>query len=141
MSFGKSRKHRQKSWKKAAIYVGGPGKSYDWLIAANKLTLEEWLTLLDNPPKRAIFEQYMFPTDEMRLEYLATIEKRPEEEVKNLLRHLLPETGTYQSDIDFLKYHLDSNRITELNEPRTEYFRRLSGALGKRQVWEGLNWV
>ena len=49
----------------------------------------------------------------MRQEYLATIDKRSEDEVKNLLSHLLPETGTYQRNVDFLKYLIDSNKIEE----------------------------
>ncbi len=47
-------KKNNKFGEKAVISFKGKDNNHDFFIAADKLTLDEWLILLKNPPKKAI---------------------------------------------------------------------------------------
>jgi restriction system protein len=64
-------------------------------IDGTQLSLEEWLCLL-NDNKDKVFPNNYFPTEDMLEEYLSTIDKRSDEEVKNIIRHFL----TYSDFLD-----------------------------------------
>ena len=77
-------------------------------VDVTKVSLEEWLALLDSPQKDdLLFIDYMFPTDTMRDEYIATIHNRSDDEVIKLLRRFLISSGSLGKDkfmLDFLMH-------------------------------------
>ncbi len=116
------------------------------IIDATKMSLNEWLSLLDSEENEdVLFINYMFPTDNMREEYLQTIQTRTDEEVINLLRNFLISSGTLGADksaLENLMYWLghDKDRFEKMME--IEYYRRLLGSFnGKTTIWEGNTWI
>jgi hypothetical protein len=61
------------------------GNARDKFIDVKAMSLEEWLGLVFNPPEGKVFTNCHFPTDEHRKEYLETIDRRSEEDVRRLL--------------------------------------------------------
>lgn len=111
--------------------------------------LNEWLdTILGiNPyakkgaPKD--IQTWSFPTSALREEYLATIVERDEADIRNLLRHFLFESSTFNSDEDILHSLIrQPQRFRELRD-RLEYFRRLPYSILGRKVsaQPGVRWV
>lgn len=109
------------------------------------LSLDEWLTLIRQPPKGKIFVRNMFPTDGHRKEWLQTAHDRPESDVKLLLRHFIISTGSNLQDELYAKFIVkrlqkDNISINSL----AEYERRLvQFVLTKKRypVWEGCGWI
>jgi restriction system protein len=104
------------------------------------LTLDQWLSFLKLPQEErpTDFEDYHFPTDEMKDEYINTIKSRSDAEIKGLLRILLPRGGTYGSDHRWIKDLCLLDNVAELVE-KFEYMKRLLDP--SRQPWEGMTWI
>jgi hypothetical protein len=65
--------------KEATNIMKNTDKKY---VDVTKVSLDEWLALLNSPQKEdLLFIDYMFPTDTMRDEYIATIHNRSDDEV------------------------------------------------------------
>lgn len=114
------------------------------IIGVAKLSLEEWLDLLRNPPRDAIFADYEFPTTVHKEQYLASIEQRPENEVILLIRRFLISSGSMGVDQHHLKWIMEAAR----DDPsllRREWNRRLiAWNLSKGESpppWEGITWI
>ena len=76
------------------------------------MTLKQWLKLMNGQPSSKPFINYMFPSEEIKNEYLDSIEKRTDEEIMNLLSHFLITSGslgTDNSQFDTLLYFSESN--------------------------------
>ena len=105
--------------------------------------LEEWLEVLrihdpDGEPP-AYTQTWCFPTDELRDEYLATLDSRDEEDVRQLLRWFLFDIATMGGDEDNLQKLLlpmNKNRDRLLRE--SEYHRRL---LRSGHAHPGVRWA
>ena len=100
------------------------------MIDARKLSLIEWLNLLtpDNIEKYT-FVYWSFPTNQMKNEYLSSIDQRSDVEVKDLIRNFLIPTGSLYKDEMALRILLysaehDQERFKELMQ--LEFFRRTS---------------
>lgn len=116
-------------------------------VDVTKLSLDEWLGLLDSPKKRdLLFIDYMFPGDTMKDEYLVTIHNRSDEEVINLLRRFLIPSGSLGKDEGSFNYliHCMKHDKEQFNKlMKMEYHKRLfKGYLNRNPiVWEGNTWV
>jgi restriction system protein len=124
------------------------GKDSDsQFIDAREMTLEEWLGLLSSPPSGVIFVDYGFPSREHQDEYLASIDKRSEEEVYKLLEHFLIPSCTLGSDEWSLR------KLWKIRESNPESFRQMmQDRHNKRLIdyvesgfnflpWEGITWI
>lgn len=95
----------------------------------------------------------MFPSDEVRDLYLSTINGRPEQEVRSVLRAFLGDSRTVELTD---RLHLDSLKARQrlipergASHPRTElsfteYDRRVIGffaGASTKPTWEGITWV
>ena len=119
------------------------------LIDTSIMPVDEWLSLLENPPADSLFVNRYFPSEEARVEYLATIGQRSEEDVLKLLRHFLNESGTNPYHDKALLDHL--RRLTNRNPVAGErlmehtFYRRLFRhyVLEWKEVlpWEGKTWI
>jgi restriction system protein len=117
-------------------------------IDVTKLSLEEWLKLLFDPPQGKVFPQVAFPTDELKQRYIETINQRAEEEIQRLLLKFLIRSGSLQP-VDRL--NLDGLRAAQNSAPEMyermmslQYYRRLIfSAIGDEDVqpWEGITWI
>ncbi len=128
--------------KKANKYVDG-----------SKLTLQEWLKVLLSVNYTKVTPYVHFPTDKMLDNYLNTITKIPEEEVRLLLsRFLFPSLTTEVDKINrqlFLQTSKDNRSgpsgkdllpISEVE--KTAYYQRLIDSLFRETfVWEGITWI
>lgn len=110
------------------------------IIDAEKLALEEWLNLILQRPRKKSVEimDYQFPTDKHAKEYVKTIHKRSEQEVKNLLRKFLIKSGSLGTDGRRLQYWIKQGKLEEYVE-RFEHARRLVERDGP--PWEGNTWI
>ncbi len=114
---------------------------------ASTMSLEEWLTMLFDPPDGALFVNCSFPTDRHREEYFAAINQRTEEEVYKLLKRFLIPSGTLGID----KLRLAGLKAVQKADPemfqrmiRLQYYQRLilnASGYDKVQPWEGITWV
>jgi restriction system protein len=109
-------------------------------IDASKLTLDEWLALL-NPDsiETLAFIYYQFPTKTMRDEYINTVNNRSDKEVKDLIRNFLIPSGSLGTD-SYLRQRVfnekDKKRFEELFE--IEHIRRVCV---EDDGWEGNTWI
>ncbi|WP_189094373.1 restriction endonuclease [Nocardia jinanensis] len=111
------------------------GRLEEWLIAAT--ATEDPDPELPNVQVQA----WSFPTRRLLDEYLASVTKRPEHQVRALLRVLLFEARTFGFDAETFDSALDSGRILELEET-SEYFRRLPrAAFSNADAHPGVRWV
>ncbi|MGB5158849.1 MAG: hypothetical protein WBN77_15595 [Desulfobacterales bacterium] len=113
------------------------------LIETDNLSLADWLTLLNDPPKNAVYVDYMFPSDRHRDEYLSTVDERNIAEVKQLLRRFLWLPSSFGEDT--LKAEILVQKIKN-KEPikDTELHRRVKyyiASRGKLPIWDGTQWV
>jgi restriction system protein len=125
------------------------------IIDATKMSLEEWLNLLFNPPKDVLFTGVEFPTNQHYQEYLETIDQRSDKEIFQLLEKFLIPSTTLPVD----KFRLEQFKASQKNNQENiyakmlafytqirpcRYFQRLLlNALGISQIppWEGITWV
>lgn len=108
--------------------------------------LEEWLKLIESKEsKDLLFIDYMFPKDEIREEYLETINNRSEEEVVFLLRKFLITSGHMGSDkfsLEYLRECARNNKDQFEKLIKIEFYRRLLRSyISKNPPWEGNTWV
>lgn len=114
-------------------------------LDVTNMALEEWLALVDDPPDDTLFVQNMFPTDGHRSEFLTSLHKHSESQIKMLLRNFLIQTGSYKTDTADAAWLATTPRSGGMGEsPLTEHDQRLlrhhfSG--GHYPVWEGIRWV
>lgn len=116
------------------------------ILEVKDISLEEWLSLMRNPPKGALFVTNMFPSDAHKTEWLRTAHARPESDVKLLLRKFLVCTGSNKIDelhAQFLVHKIRNNKGNAL-ENLNEHDQRLVKfhlTNGDYPVWEGLGWI
>ena len=108
--------------------------------------LEEWLSAMGglNPykPSNSNFQDWSFPTDELLETYIATLDERPEEQVRHLLRCLLFDRSTFGADQRMLEQIIrakDQPRFRQLLS--TEYGRRLVRQRRGEKAQPGLRWI
>lgn len=115
-------------------------------VDAKSLSLEEWLTRLDD---MEVDDEFMmlstcFPSSEHRKEYLDTIHTRGEPSIHRLLRRFLPCTGTHPVDLDHLQWIMSELGKRDSARHVGEYDVRLMRhwmSDGDQPVWEGIHWV
>jgi restriction system protein len=109
--------------------------------------LEGWLAVLDAPGPQTI--TWEFPNDLLKAEYLDTIPRRSDAEVRRLLRHFLPEAGSFGIDehrLETARFWIENAYLIEaagLPTPTgfdSEYFRRLLDDSAP-PPWPDLTWV
>lgn len=115
------------------------------LLDVSMMPLDEWISLIRNPPSGKVFVRNMFPTEHHKEEWLRTARDRPEADVKLLLRHFLVSTGHSPLDVVHAKFLVRQIRAGHvMSEGMREHDRRLIQFLmskGKYPVWEGVGWV
>lgn len=117
------------------------------IVDATKLSLDEWLALFNSPDKEnLLFINYMFPTDAIRDQYLATIHARTDKEVIDLLRNFLITSGSLGCDkmtFEYLIYCMGQDKDTFNKLMEIEYYKRLlKGFFNRKEpIWEGNTWV
>jgi len=118
------------------------------IIDTEKLSLEEWLDLVFNPPKDAIFLNSCFPTDKHRDEYIATINNRSEYEVRKLLQAFLVKSTSFdpwdELNYDSLVNAYTHNReLFERMSKHTYYIRLVNFFKVSNRIypWEGNTWI
>jgi restriction system protein len=127
------------SFSRNATDAVGIGRAWDG-------RLEEWLSAMagHDPDKnvRSTFQNWSFPTDELLEAYVATLDERPEEQVRHLLRCFLFDRSTFGSDkqrLDQLIHDEDEHRARELLS--TEYGRRLVLPRRGERAHPGVRWT
>lgn len=113
------------------------------LIETENISLSEWLNLLDQSPKDALYIDYMFPTDQHREEYLSTVHQRSEAEVKKLLRRFLWLPTTFGEDkykAEILLQQL-KEKVTIKDTELRRRVRLYIASRGRMPIWDGLQWV
>jgi restriction system protein len=114
------------------------------IIEVAKLSLEEWLDLVRNPPKDAIFADYEFPTAGHKEQYLASIEQRPDKEVRLLIRRFLISSGSLGIDQQHFKWIAKAARADPGLLDREWNRRLLTWHLSNGKSpppWEGITWI
>ncbi len=117
---------------------------YKDIIWGKDLSLDEWLMQLFKDDSK-VFPNNCFPGQIKQDEYIATIHKRSEKEVKDLLRKFLVHMGYYYGTDRFhLEYYQSIKNSKNEEEQRvysivsaTEYYKRLI----EDMPWEGLTWI
>ncbi len=120
----------------------------DNFIDAKELSLDEWLALVYKPPKDKLFLRRAFPSDKHRDEYIATIQKRSDDDVSRLLHAFLMKSSSvdfwdefnYQSLAEAYK----SNRERFEKMGAHTYYRRLVNYFKvSKEIypWEGNTWL
>src|ERR1700681_1682207 len=100
------------------------------IFDAAKMSLDECLQLIVDPPSNIVFVKGMFPTDKHRDEYLATIAHRSDNEVVKLLHSFLIPSASLNFD-DRRYFNLIS---AQKNDPELysrlmtrQFYQRLTG--------------
>jgi restriction system protein len=115
------------------------------IIEVNDLSLDEWISLLKNPPDGKLFVRNMFPTDRHKEEWLASAYTRSEQDVKMLLRYFLVSMGS--NPLDTVRANILVKRLCnkeiDLQNLKEHDFRLLKylRSKGAFPVWEGIGWV
>jgi len=115
-------------------------------VDATVLSLNDWLSLLDEPAGRRMFVTNRFPTDSHAEEYLGSIDSRSEEDVLNLISRFLVRSGNFPID----EIRFEGLKHLKVHEPghyeramMREYNRRLVKSFTEHGVdaWEGITWI
>ena len=110
--------------------------------------LDEWLSLVLSPKKNhpEWLVSWEFPTDDLKRDYLNSVQDRPDKDIRALIRRFSVPTGMMQADKRTAQ-HLIWART---NDPdafkrmlRFESTRRLiqSAGEGAPPPWEGMTWI
>src|SRR5690606_2192404 len=67
-------------------------------LIGTDITYEQWLEYMKSPSKDVLFEDYMFPTDVIREQFVEEVHGLPENEVRHILRKFLDFGGILGSD-------------------------------------------
>jgi restriction system protein len=122
--------------------------THEDFIDAEKLSLDEWLDLVFNPPKGKLFLRRAFPSDRHRDEYIATIQKRSHDEVRRLLHSFLVKSTSVDiwDELNYSSllhaYKTDRERFERMFNHT--YFRRLANHFKvSKEIypWEGNTWI
>ncbi len=110
-------------------------------IDATNLSLFEWLEpVLKNPEDRGFtIIDYQFPTEELKDEYLSTIQERDEHDLKSLLRNFLILGGNLGSDDHLRFFWRQHPEYFAEDLVETEFAKRAINP--KRNIWEGNTWI
>jgi len=105
---------------------------YENYYSDNYNTFEEWFELVqqDEP----VYPRYRIPYKEWLQEYIANIEYRSEEEVKDLLRYLLFPFTRRMDRTEYEAFYC----ISKKQENLIEKYKRLENG---QDAWEGLTWI
>ena len=114
----------------------------------NDLTLEQWIDLMKTKPKATNFEHYMFPTDDMREEFIRNIHSYDESLIKKVLHSFLDFGVVLGSDKMHLRLLMqrlkeDPDGTKELIQ-QDAYSRRLMTSIksgGRIPVHDSILWV
>ncbi|RYE56647.1 MAG: restriction endonuclease [Sphingobacteriales bacterium] len=112
----------------------------------NELGLEFWLShVSDSTVDEPAFD-YCFPTNELRDDYILTIDKRSDYHVKIMLKNFLIPSCTLGSDESRIEHVLEkiSTKNKDKKEPMTESTRRLvlyHFKISSSPPWEGITWI
>lgn len=117
------------------------------VIDVTYFSLNKWLKFIfDSNNKDYLFIDYMFPSEEIREEYLEKASARNEKEVINLIRKFLIPSGNFNGDYFNLAYlndcyNHDKTQFKKLM--KIEYYRRLIESIKNKTIgpWEGNTWV
>jgi restriction system protein len=105
--------------------------------------LNNWLGEFKKPKaaRSKLHEDYNFPSDKLRDEYIADVSNRDEKEVLMLLEHFLIQPGLMGLD----RYNLAILKMAEKTgtPDDSQYVKRLHMILSGKRVmpWEGITWV
>ncbi|MEV0187547.1 restriction endonuclease [Kitasatospora purpeofusca] len=117
--------------------------------------LEEWLETVIDPARpenvksgrrhkheaRTGIQDWSFPTDELRDEYLASVGSRSEDSVLRLLRRFLFEDAAFDADFRALNAILGSKDGSAYGDAPSEYVRRLHRWMDKKsRPHPGVRW-
>ncbi|HKT26798.1 restriction endonuclease [Dyella sp.] len=109
---------------------------------ARSFTLQQWIALVITPEheRKFQFQDYEFPTDEHRDEFLEIIHAYPEKVVKSILRSFLVSGGSLGADESLRRglKSLPTEKLESLIE-RKEFVRRLMDL--PYRPWDGITWV
>lgn len=119
------------------------------------LSLQEFLEIIKLPTAdKFYYPTARFPTDKHLDDFLSIIQNFTEKEFRNILRHFIPQEGTYGKDIMMrstlmqMEFTKPNNKTLEEQAQTsdhhikdTEYFRRLTLMTNRKNVWEGITWV
>jgi len=108
------------------------------------LTLDEWIELAMTPEKKRkhLILDCQFPTDEHLEEYLKTIDKRSDKEIKSLLSQFLIPCGHLGHDEHVKESILamDPERRKTILEI-SSFIRRLFNMSKDSHPWQGITWI
>lgn len=127
-----------------SLYWHGMTTQTKKVTDGSSLSLDDWLQSISHPAPHSIVLDYAFPTEKHKQEYLATIAKRSELEVKELLRRFLVPAAAFKLDklyFEVLKSQVKSGlKLEGLSEQQRKL---LFWGLGAQGVlpWEGITWI
>jgi restriction system protein len=91
---------------------------------------------------RRHIQDWSFPTDKLRDEFLATIERRTADEIRMLINHLLFDATTFGGDNFQLELLLGAKPSVQKQLMRLPYYQRLVSRTRQRQpMYPGTRWV
>ena len=106
------------------------------LIKEGKMSLNNWLDLMDSEKREKLFPNNCFPSEDFLRQYINRIEEFSEEDIKNLLRLLIVNTGSFGADEQNRQAYMLQKGY--LNAYQSEYYRRL---IETDYAYEGLTWI
>jgi restriction system protein len=117
-------------------------------IDVTGVSLDSWLDLIFDPPPGKVFLDFAFPSDELRQEYIESINERSEQEINHLLLKFLVSSGSLRFT-DQLNLHgllAAQDAAPEMYERMMsmQYYRRLVRSVAgdtSVEAWEGITWV
>lgn len=116
-------------------------------IDAIDLPLDEWLEYVLKPSSDVLIADYEFPTDKHFDEFIATVDKRSDDEIRKiLLKFLIPSCTLGIDKIRFADFASARKTNPELFRRMIEkqFYRRLFMYATKRSTrppWEGITWI
>jgi restriction system protein len=112
-------------------------------IIGSELSLSDFLEHLLSDKRERLFPNNSFPTNEMKDEYLKSISKYSDKEIKDILRCLLVPTGNFGSDLHNFSFNKSLKKSKTENPIFVkEYYKKLRESFAKNSpVWEGLSWT
>lgn len=122
-------------------------KSQTQFIETSSMPLNDWLSMLFNPPTGVLFVRHMFPSDLHREDYIKSINDRSYDEVIQLLQRFLIPSCSLRTDRSSFEWLMHSKR-TDINLYnlliKLQYYQRLERyCFGHQDTlpWEGTTWV
>ncbi|HEY1249313.1 MAG TPA: restriction endonuclease [Nitrososphaera sp.] len=118
-----------------------------YLLGDDISTLNQWLDLMEKRPQNIGFEDYTFPTDALRQQFITNIFIYPEKTIKSIIQSFLPPEGTLTSDLWNIRFFFrelkeDPEHAKKLLE--TSYYQkavRHIASKGITSMREGIIWI